>query len=125
MRINDAPLLKQPMGSFDEYSFAEAPIDPHGENAGLLEVAIVDVNVTVRATHTTPGAYLEGSADAHFATQCSRFLRPTDAPVHAVFAELYYATLSVQTGAGLTEPPADCETIRSAFRIHLSALGPQ
>ena len=122
MRINVAPLLKQPMGSFDEYSFAEAPIDPHGENAGLLEVAIVDVNVTVRATHTTPGAYLEGSADAHVATQCSRCLRPTDAPVHAEFAEQYYATLSVETGAGLTEPPADGKTIGSDFRIDLTDL---
>ena len=122
MRINVAPLLKQPMGSFDDYSFTEAPIDPHGDNAALLELAIVDVDAKVRATHTTPGAYLEGSADAHLATHCSRCLRPTDAPVHVEFAEQYYATLAVETGAGLTEPPVDAKTIGSDFRIDLTGL---
>ncbi len=122
MRINVAPLLKQPMGSFDDYSFSEAPIDPHGENAELLEVAIVDVDARVRATHTTPGALLEGSADAHLATQCSRCLRPTEAPVHAEFAEQYYATLAVETGAGLSEPPPDAKTIGSDFRIDVTEL---
>ena len=122
MRINVAPLLKQPMGSFDEYSFAEAPIDPHGDNAALLALAIVDIDAKVRATHTTPGAYIEGSADAHLATQCSRCLRSTDAPVHAEFAEQYYATLAVETGTGLTEPPPDAKTIGSDFRIDLTEL---
>lgn len=122
MRINVAPLLKQPMGSFDDYSFSEVPIDPHGENAELLEVAIVDVDTKLRATHTTPGAFLEGSADAHLATQCSRCLRPTAAPVRATFAEQYYATLAVETGAGLTEPPPDAKTIGSDFRIDITEL---
>jgi len=122
VRINVAPLLKQPMGSVDHYSFAEAPIDPHGDNADLLEVTIVDIDAKVRATHTTPGIYLEGSADAHMATRCSRCLRPTDAPVQVDFAEQYYATLSVESGAGLTEPPPDAKTIGSDFRIDLTDL---
>ena len=122
MRINVAPLLKQPMGSFDEYAFAEAPIDPHGDNAELLALAIVDIDAKVRATHTTPGAYVEGTADAHLATQCSRCLRPTDAPGHAAFAEQYYATLAVETGTGLTVPPPDAKTIGSDFRIDLTEL---
>ncbi|HEY8648890.1 MAG TPA: DUF177 domain-containing protein [Candidatus Limnocylindria bacterium] len=122
MRINVAPLLKQPMGSFDDYSFSESPIDPRGDNAELLEVAIVDVAATIRATHTTPGVYIDGTAAAHLATQCSRCLRPTDAPIHAAFAEQYYATLAVETGAGLTEPPPDALTIGSDFRIDLTEL---
>lgn len=122
MRINVAPLLKQPMGAFDEYSFTETPIDPHGDNAGLLEVAIVDVDAQIRATHTTPGAFLEGSADAHLATQCSRCLRPTDVAVRVEFAEQYYATLAVETGAGLTVPPPDARTIGPDFRIDLTEL---
>lgn len=122
MLINVAPLLKQPMGSFDDYSFAEVPIDPHGDNAELLEVAITDVSAKVRATHTTPGIYIDGTADAHLATQCSRCLRPTDAPIHAAFAEQYYATLAVETGSGLTEPPPDALTIGSDFRIDITEL---
>lgn len=122
MRVNVAPLLKQPMGSFDDYSFAETPIDPRGENAELLEVAITDVSATIRATHTTPGVYIDGTADAHLATQCSRCLRPTDAPIHAAFAEQYYATLAVETGSGLTEPPPDALTIGSDFQIDLTEL---
>lgn len=122
MRINVAPLLKQPMGSFDDYALAEAPIDPRGDNAELLAVAIVDVDARIRATHTTPGAFIAGTADAHLATQCSRCLRPTDTPVHAEFAEQYYATLPVETGAGLTEPPPDAKTIGSDFRIDITEL---
>ena len=122
MLINVAPLLKQPMGSFDDYSFAEAPIDPHGDNAELIAVAITDVAATIRATHTTPGIYIDGTADAHQATQCSRCLRPADAAIHARFAEQYYATLAVETGSGLTEPPPDALTIGSDFRIDLTEL---
>jgi len=122
MWINVAPLLKQPMGTVDEYSFSEAPIDPSGDNAALLEAAFVDVAAQVRATHTTPGAYLEGTADAHLATVCGRCLRPTDAPVRAEFAEQYYATLAVETGSGLTVPPDDAKTIGSDFRIDLTEL---
>ena len=122
MRLNIAPLLKQPMGSFDDVSFNEAPIDPRGENASLLEVAFIDVVARIRATHTTPGIYIEGSVEAHLATQCGRCLRPTEAPVRAEFAEQYYATLAVEAGAGLTEPPPDAKTIGSDFRIDLAEL---
>jgi len=120
--INVAPLLKQPLGTRVDYEITESPIDPRGENAGLLEVSIVDIDARVHATHTNPGAYLEGSADAHVAAQCARCLTPIDTPVHADFAEQYYATVPVESGAGLVEPPLDAKTIGSDFKVDLTPL---
>ncbi|HEY8731238.1 MAG TPA: DUF177 domain-containing protein [Candidatus Limnocylindria bacterium] len=122
MLINVAPLLKQPLGTRVDIDIAEAPIDPRGENAGLLDASIVDVDALIHATHTNPGAYFEGSADAHIAAQCARCLTPIDAPVHAEFAEQYYATLPVETGVALVEPPFDAKTIDSDFRVDLTDL---
>ena len=122
MIISVAPLLKQPLGTRLDYEVAEAPIDPRGENAGLLDAAIVDIDALIHATHTNPGAYLEGTADAHVSGQCSRCLGPIATPVHAEFAEQYYATIAVETGAGLAEPPRDAKIIGSDFRIDLTPL---
>ena len=44
MVINVAPLLKQPLGTRVDYEVEEAPIDPRGENAGLLDADIVDID---------------------------------------------------------------------------------
>jgi DUF177 domain-containing protein len=122
MIINVAPLLKQPLGTRVDYDIQEDPIDPRGENAGLLDAAIVDIDAAVRATHTNPGAYLDGEADAHVATQCSRCLTPIETPVSAEFAEQYYATVAVDSGAGLPEPPLDSKIIGSDFKIDLTPL---
>lgn len=122
MVINVAPLLKQPLGTRVDYDIKESPIDPRGDNAGLLEANFVDIDASVHATHTTPGAYLEGAADAHVAAQCARCLKPVVAPVHADFAEQYYATTAVETGAGLPEPPPDSKVIRSDFKVDLLPL---
>lgn len=122
MIINVAPLLKEAPGTRVEYEIEEAPIDPRGENAGLLEAAIVDIDARLHATHTTPGAYLEGTAAAHVAAQCSRCLTPIDTPVSAEFAEQYYATIAVESGAGLAAPPHDAKTIGSDFKIDLTPL---
>jgi uncharacterized protein len=120
--INVAPLLKQPLGTRVDYEVEEAPIDPRGENAGLLDADIVDIDAHVHATHTNPGAYFEGSADAHVAGQCARCLLPIDTPVHADFAEQYYATVPVEHGVGLVEPPLDGKTIGSDFKVDLVPL---
>jgi uncharacterized protein len=120
--INVAPLLKQPLGTRVDYEIAESPIDPRGENAGLLEASIVDIDALVRATHTNPGAYFEGSADGHVAAQCARCLTPTSTPVHADFAEQYYATVPVEHGVALVEPPLDAKTIGSDFKVDLVPL---
>jgi uncharacterized protein len=120
--INVAPLLKEPLGTRVDYDIEESPIDPRGENAGLLEAAVVDIDALVHATHTNPGAYFEGSADAHVAGQCARCLVPIDTPVHADFAEQYYATVPVEHGAGLVEPPLDAKTIGSDFKVDLVPL---
>ena len=122
MVINVAPLLKQPLGTRVGYEIAESPIDPRGENAGLLDAAIVDIDALVHATHTNPGAYFEGSADAHVAAQCARCLTPIDTPLHTDFAEQYYATMPVDTGVGLVEPPLDAKTIGSDFKVDLTPL---
>jgi uncharacterized protein len=120
--INVAPLLKQPVGTRVGFDIAESPIDPRGENAGLLDAGIVDVDARVHATHTNPGAYFEGTADAHVAGQCARCLTPIDTPLHAEFAEQYYATTPVDTGVGLVEPPLDGKTIGSDFSVDLTPL---
>ena len=122
MIINVAPLLKQPLGSRVDYDIAEAPIDPRGENAGLLEASIVDIDALVHATHTNPGAYFEGSADARIAAQCARCLTAIETPVHADFAEQYYATVPVEHGVALVEPPLDAKTIGSDFKVDLEPL---
>ena len=122
MIINVAPLLKQAPGTREHFEIEEAPIDPRGENAGLLEAAVVDIEARLDATHTTPGAYLEGTAAAHVAAQCSRCLAPIDTPVSAEFAEQYYATVGVESGAALDTAPRDAKTIGSDFKIDLTPL---
>jgi uncharacterized protein len=120
--INVAPLLKQPLGTRVDYDIEESPIDPRGDNAGLLDASIVDIDALVHATHTNPGAYFEGSADAHVGGQCARCLLPIDTPVHADFAEQYYATVPVERGVGLVEAPLDGKTIGSDFNVDLVPL---
>ncbi len=122
MIVNVAPLMKQPVGTQAEYEIAEAPIDPHGDNAGLLEAGAVAIDADITATHTNPGAYLEGAADAQVDLSCSRCLKPIQAPVHAEFAEQYYATIGVMSGAELAAAPLDAKTIGSDFRIDLTPL---
>src|SRR5437879_13250375 len=87
MKINVAPLLKQPIGSQAEYEISESPIDPRGENAGLTEAGATSIDAEIVATHTNPGAYLEGDARANIAEQCSRCLRSIETPVETHFAE--------------------------------------
>ena len=122
MKISVAPLLKEPMGSTEDFHFEEHPIDPHGENAGLLDADITGIDADVVATHTNPGALLEGDARANVAQQCSRCLTPIDTPVDARFAEQYYATLTVDTGTPMPDPPLDAKTIGHDFRIDLTPL---
>lgn len=122
MKINVAPLLKQPVGTQTDYGITESPIDPRGENAGLIEANVTGIDATIVATHTNPGAYLEGDAKATLAVQCSRCLRPIDTSVDAHFAEQYYATIDVVSGDPKDAPPRDAKRIGSDFRIDLTPL---
>lgn len=122
MKINVAPLLREDVGAQADYRVAEDPIDPRGENAGLREAGAVSIAADVVATHTNPGAYLEGQADASVEVACSRCLKPIETPVHADFAEQYYATIGVAHGEPLPEAPRDAKTIGSDFRIDLTPL---
>ena len=122
MIVNVAPLLKQPVGAQADYRVAESPIDPHGENSGLLEAGAVSIDADILATHTNPGAYLEGEADAKLEATCSRCLVPIEAPVHTEFAEQYYARFGVVAGEPLGEAPTDAKTIGSDFKIDLTPL---
>ena len=122
MIINVAPLLKQPVGATAEFQLAEDPIDPRGENGGLCEANATAIEADLTATHTNPGAYLDGTAEARVEVECSRCLRMFEAPVHAEFAEQYYATFGVEHGEALGEPPRDAKTIGSDFRIDLVPL---
>ena len=122
MIISVAPLLKQPIGAHMSYGFAEAPIDPRGENADLREAGFDSVTVDITATHTNPGAFLEGRATAEFGESCSRCLRPVRVAVDAAFAEQYYATIGLVNGERLATAPLDAKTIGSDFRIDLTPL---
>ncbi len=122
MIINVAPLLKQPLGTQAELSLHEDPIDPRGENAGLLDAGAESIDATIKATHTNPGAYIEGEARARIAQECSRCLRPTHANVTARFAEQYYSTIGVLSGEPLDAAPDDAKTIGSDFRVDLTPL---
>jgi uncharacterized protein len=122
MKINVAPLLKQPVGAQADYELTEAPIDPHGENAGLTEAGATSIDAEIVATHTNPGAYLEGDARATIAEHCSRCLRPIETPVESHFAEQYYSTIDVENGDTKEPPPADTKRIGSDFKIDLTPL---
>lgn len=119
--ISVAPLLKQPVGSELAFEFAEDPIDPLGENAGLLGAGFETVDARLTATHTNPGPYLEGEARATMEQQCSRCLRPVKVLIDATFAEQYYATTGV-LGEALAAAPLDARTISSDFLIDLTPL---
>jgi len=122
VKVNIAPLLKQPVGARAEYDVHESPIDPHGENAGLIEAGATTIDADILATHTNPGAYLEGEAKASVSAQCSRCLTPIQTPVTASFAEQYYARFGVVAGEALGEAPTDSKTIGSDFKIDLTPL---
>ena len=122
MIINVAPLLKEPVGAVVDFHIDEDPIDPRGENAGLREANATSIDADVQATHTNPGAYLEGGADARIELECGRCLRTFEAPVHADFAEQYYQTIGVSSGEPLAAPPRDAKTIASDFKIDLTPL---
>lgn len=122
MKVSVAPLLTQPVGERVEYHVEEAPIDPRGDNAELLDADITSIDADIRATHTDPGALLEGDARATVSQQCARCLRPIASPVDAHFAEQYYVTLNVETGVPMPEAPLHAKTIGSDFRIDLTPL---
>jgi uncharacterized protein len=122
VKINVAPLLKQPVGSQIDYQLSESPIDPRGENAGLTEAGATSIEADIVATHTNPGAYLEGDVRATISEQCSRCLRPIETPVQTHFAEQYYSTIDVVSGDAQEEPPRDAKRIGSDFQIDLTPL---
>jgi DUF177 domain-containing protein len=123
MKVSVAPLLKQVVGHRVEHHVAEGPpIDPRGESAELLDAGITAFEADVRATHTDPGAYLEGEVEATIAAECARCLRPITTPVRAQFAEQYYATIHVDSGDSMPDAPGDAKTIGSDFMIDLAPL---
>jgi uncharacterized protein len=120
--INVAPLLKQMVGTQADYRIDEDPIDPHGENSGLLDAGAKSIEADITATHTNLGALLEGEARATVELQCARCLRPTLEPVKAEFAEQYYAEVGLVSGEPLDKAPEGAKTIGSDFRIDLTPL---
>lgn len=122
MLVGVAPLLRQPVGTRRTIEIAEDPIAPRGESAGLLETGARSIDATIDATHTDPGILVEGSATALVAGQCSRCLKDCLTRVRAEFAEQYYETLDVTTGAARAAAPEDSKTIGADFRIDLTPL---
>lgn len=122
MIISVAPLLRQPIGTQVSYEIAEDPVDPRGDNAALQEAGFESVDARLTATHTNPGALLEGNAVGRTRQQCSRCLLAIDVTVEASFAEQYYATIGVVSGEAIDIAPPDAKTIGSDFHIDLTPL---
>ena len=122
MIINVAPLLKDVVGARADYHLTEDPIEPGGPNDELRDIGATAIDLDIVATHTNPGAYLEGRADARLEATCSRCLRTFEAPVRADFAEQYYAMIGVASGEPLDQAPRDAKTIGSDFGIDLTTL---
>jgi uncharacterized protein len=122
MIVNVAPLMRLPIGEQIEIHLAESPIDPKGESSGLLQAGALSIEADIVATHTNPGAYFEGVTDATLQAQCSRCLIPIETPVHAEFAEQYFARFGVMSGEPLGEAPTDAKTIGSDFKVDLTPL---
>lgn len=122
MRISVAPLLRLPIGDSARYELAEAPLDGHGEHAALAELGVSSFDAVVEATHTDPGVLLEGQASAVLGAECSRCLKPIDVRVVADFAEQYFATHDVASGAARADVPEDVATIDADFKIDLTRL---
>ena len=122
MKVNVAPLLKQPVGAQTDFAINEDPIDPHGENAGLIDAGVSSIDADILATHTNPGVLLEGDASASVSQECSRCLIDVDTPIRTHFAEQYYATIDVVSGDSKDAAPRDAKTIGSDFRIDLTPL---
>jgi uncharacterized protein len=120
--INVAPLLKDAVGTQANFHVAEDPIDPKGDDAELTEIGATSIDADIVATHTDPGAYLEGEAEARLEMECGRCLRLFEGPVHADFAEQYYATIGVANGEPMDAAPVDAKTIGSDFTIDVTPL---
>jgi DUF177 domain-containing protein len=122
MKISVAPLLKADVGEKFDFHVHESPIDPHGENRDLLDAGIGSIDADIVATHTDPGALLEGDISASIAQECARCLTEVTSEVRTTFAEQYYAKLHVETGAPMPTAPLDAKVIGSDFRIDLTPL---
>src|SRR5438445_13000870 len=96
--------------------------DMRREIAWLIEAVFTSIDAEIVATHTNPGAYLECDARASLSLQCSRCLKPIEAPVNAHFAEQYYATIDVVSGDSRDQAPRDAKTIGSDFWVDLTPL---
>lgn len=122
MKVSVAPLLKQAVGEHVDLHVAESPVDPRGDNADLLDADITAFDADIKATHTDPGAYLEGRLNATVDQQCARCLRPVRSPITTRFAEQYYAKERVETGAPMPKAPRDAKTIGTDFLVDLTPL---
>lgn len=122
MKISVAHLLKADVGEEIQLHVAESPVDPLGENKELLEDGIAAIDAHIVATHTDPGALLEGDIAATIAQECARCLTAVSSSVRTTFAEQYYAKLHVETGAAMPAPPLDAKEIGSDFRIDIAPL---
>jgi len=122
MKISVAPLLKAHVGDKIDFHLAEDPVDPRGEERELLEAGIEAIGADIVATHTDPGALVEGDVGARVSQECARCLTPLTSEVRTIFAEQYYAKLHVETGAPMPGAPLDAKEIGSDFRIDLTPL---
>jgi uncharacterized protein len=104
MIFNVAQLMKEPVGSG-----ASNEADIHEEKVQLdddLQV-IGPMNGHARMRRVNQGLLIDGWVDLVLGLECARCLKAVEQPTHITFAERFYPTVDVMTGAPLPRVEED------------------
>jgi uncharacterized protein len=113
MKFNVSQLLKERVGATRSYTFEYEPVEL-GEPLGTPLFA-----GETRLTRTDQAILVDATLRGESIEECSRCLEPARVPLELHFAEEYFPSIDVYTGAPLPAPP-------DAFRIdhnHILDLG--
>jgi uncharacterized protein len=102
--------LRQPIGSMDEYEFEEAQLE-------VDDGTIRDLTGTITLLRTDRGLLASVAANGKLEAECSRCLKPTEAPVTVDFEEEYVPVMDADTGSPVRVE--DDETFRIDRRFDL------
>lgn len=122
MKIDVAPLLKQPYGSTERYDIGEAVVTERSEHAALRQAGVRAVAGTAVLAHTNPGIYVDADVAAEVELECARCLDRFSHPLAVRAQEQYYTKFDVVTGAPRPAAPRDACSIGHDFVIDVSEL---
>ncbi len=98
LKFNVAQLLREEMGSFRDYQFAESqlPLDD--------QLTLREINGTVRFTRTATGVWAKVKAIGVVRLICVRSLEEFDQPISLAFADQFHSVIDIFSGGGLPAP---------------------